>query len=145
MLNPVRFSGNFASCHWRKLLRRQGAAVGLICLGSSLALLPPGGRAATAEDYLHQIEADAKQLAATPITTQTTAVPGMLDATERLPLGLPQEGFEKTLHDQFVGTYVFYQRLTAESKAKVYESYKQDNRVSTIREQTLKLLSSGTP
>ncbi len=143
MIKPVRFPGKFNRCHRRKLLRGPGAGVRRVCLGVSLSLLC--GQAAKADDYLRQIEADAKRLAATPITTRATAVPNTLDATERLPLGLPQEAFEKSLYDQFIDTYVFYQRLNSEDKVQIFEIYKQDNRVSTIREQTLKLLSSGTP
>jgi hypothetical protein len=145
MIKFVRLPEKFNRCHWYPLSRCHGAAVRWACLCSSLSLLSlfSCGQAAKAEDYLLQIEAAAKRQAATPI--QATAVPNTLDATERLPLGLPQEAFEKSLHDQFLDTYVFYQRLNSEDKVKIFEIYKQDNRVSIIREQTLKLLSSGTP
>jgi hypothetical protein len=59
-------------------------------------------------------------------------------------LGLQQEDFEKTLREKFVGTYVFYERLTAQNKTRIFTLYQQDNRVGMIREQTLRLLS-GTP
>ena len=116
----------------------------LFRLGSLLTLLPLSGQAATAEDYLHQIEIDAKRLAATPITIPAAAVPNSLDATNPLPSGLQQEPFEKALHDQSIGTYVFYQRLKPEDKARVFASYQQDNRLGAIRELTLELLS-GAP
>ena len=144
MIKSVKLPEKFNRYYWRPLLRCHGTAVRRVCLCISLLSLLCG-QAAKAEDYLRQIEADAKRLAATPITTQATAVPNTLDATERLPLGLPQEAFEKSLHDQFLDTYVFYQRLNSEDKVKIFAIYKQDNRVNIIREQILKLLSSGTP
>jgi hypothetical protein len=144
MIESVRLPEKFNRCHWRPLSRCHGAAVRWVRLCISLLSLLYG-QTATADDYLHQIEAAAKRQAATPITTHATAVPNTLDATERLPLGLPQQAFEKSLHDQFIDTYVFYQRLNSEDKVKIFEIYKQDNRLSIIREQTLKLLSSGTP
>ena len=111
---------------------------------SLLPLLLLAGQAAGAEDSLRQLEADAKRLATTPITTRATAEPGLLDATGRLPSGLQQDTFEQTLHDQFMSTYLFYQRLKPEDKARVFASYQQDARVGMIRELTLKLLS-GAP
>ena len=122
------------------------------CLSSSTGCLPRSllpllllaGQAAGAEDSLSQLEADAKRLATTPITTQATAEPGSLDTTGRLPSGLQQDAFEQALHDQFMSTYLFYQRLKPEDKAKVFDSYQRDARVGMIRELTLKLLS-GVP
>jgi hypothetical protein len=122
------------------------------CLSSSTGCLPRSllpllllaGQAAGAEDSLRQLEADAKRLATTPITTRATAEPGSPDATGRLPSGLQQDAFEQALHDQFMSTYLFYQRLKPEDRAKVFASYQQDARVGTIRELTLKLLS-GAP
>lgn len=113
-----------------------------LLLGCLLAA-PLGSQAATSDDYLRQIETAAKQQASTPITTRSAPTPN-IDATERLPLGLQQEDFEKTLREKFVGTYVFYERLTAQNKTRIFTLYQRDNRVSMIREQTLRLLS-GTP
>jgi hypothetical protein len=112
--------------------------------GGLLPLLLLAGQAAGAEDYLRQLEEEAKRLATTPITTQATAGPGSLDATARLPSSLAQDTFEQALHDQFMNTYVFYQRLKPEDKAKVFAGYQQDSRIGTIRDLTLKLLS-GAP
>lgn len=115
----------------------------LLCLVvGSLLIIPSYGRAATADDHLREVESDAKRLATSPVTTEDTSILNTLGSAERLPLGLQQGDFETTLRDQFMGTYLFYQRLNATSKRKVFEIYQKDNRVSSVRAQTLKLLSN---
>lgn len=111
--------------------------------GGLLPLLLLAGQAAGEEDYLRQLEEEAKRLATTPITAQATAGPGSLDATARLPSGLAQDSFEQALQGQFMSTYVFYQRLKPEDKAKVFAGYQQDHRIGIIHNLTLKLLSSA--
>jgi hypothetical protein len=128
------------------LLRSFCATARLVSLIGGLLFIPLDGQTATAyDDYLRQIEADAKRLAATPITTKAAPVENTFDTIERLPLGLQREEFEKVLHDQFIGTYVFFQRLNPDDKRKVFDLYRQDNRVSTVREQTLRLLANKVP
>jgi hypothetical protein len=128
------------------LLRPFCAIARLVLLFCSLLFAPLDGQTTTAyDDYLRQIEADAKRLAATPITTKDASVENTFDTIERLPLGLQKEEFEKVLRDQFMGTYVFYQRLNPRDKRKIFNLYRQDNQASTIREQTLRLLSNKVP
>lgn len=107
-------------------------------------LLAGAAQAATADDYLRQIQTEAEQQAATPLATKDTTAAG-LENTERLPPGLQQDSFEKALRELFIGTYVFYQRLDAQSKDRIYDVYKQNNRVDAIRAQILKLLVGDTP
>ncbi|MFO1430609.1 MAG: hypothetical protein U1F76_10800 [Candidatus Competibacteraceae bacterium] len=107
-----------------------------------LALLLLAGQAIGAEDSLRQLEAEAKRLATTPITTQATPGSSLLDANARLPSGLAQGSFERALQDQFLSIYVLYQRLSPDDKAKVFAGYQQDTRIGTIRDFTLKLLSA---
>lgn len=114
----------------------------LLCLvGSLLTFLPSSGPAATADDYLREVESDAKRLATSPVTTENPVILDTISSVERLPLGLQQGGFETTLREQFMGTYLFYQRLSTQNKRKVFEIYRKDNRVNSVRAQTLKLLS----
>jgi hypothetical protein len=108
-------------------------------------IIPICAQAAAGDDYLLQIEAEAKQQAANPITTRAVPTPDIDRAIERLPLGLQQDDFEKVLHDKFSGTYVFYERLTPQNKGRIFTLYQQDNRVSTIRDQSLRLLSENVP
>jgi hypothetical protein len=114
-------------------------------LASGLLTVPLRGQAAAGDDYLLQIEAEAKQQAANPITTRAVPTPDIDGAMERLPLGLQQDDFEKVLREKFSGTYVFYERLNPQNKGRIFTLYQQDNRVSMIREQTLRLLSENVP
>lgn len=116
----------------------------LYILLSNLLNVPLQAQAAGGDDYLRQIEAEAKQQATLPITTRSLPTPS-IEVSDQLPLGLQQEEFEKVLRERFAGTYVFYERLTPQNKNRVFSFYKQDNRVGTIREQTLKLLTESVP
>ncbi len=101
-------------------------------------------------NYLRQMETEAKRLAATLHTNEASSesaavVPnsvtsGMASTRERLPLGLQQDAFEAILRQEFLGTYTFYQKLSADDRLRVFKRYQQDNRISTIREETLDLL-----
>lgn len=95
------------------------------------------------DNYLQQIEEEAKRQAATP-TTSTSPTPAAPSGTsplasrDRLPLGLRQDAFEELLETEFMGTFTFYQRLSRADQRRVFEGYKKDNRVSAIRDQTLR-------
>jgi len=125
----------------KEWLTRYGSC-SLLLLGG---LLPSGGQAAAGDEYLERIEAEAREMATTPITTRSATAAEGLGATGRMPLGLQQEEFEITLRDEFVGTHVFYQRLSAQNKRRIFELYRRDNRVSAIRAETIKLLSGEDP
>lgn len=114
-------------------------------LTGSLWCFPLGIQAAPGDEYLRQIETEAKQQAVNPATTRNGPIFSGTDTAERLPLGLQQRDFEKVLQDRFPGTYVFFDRLNAQNKNRIYALYQQDNRVSTLRDQTLRLLSEGGP
>ncbi|MFO1371267.1 MAG: hypothetical protein U1F42_02365 [Candidatus Competibacteraceae bacterium] len=101
-------------------------------------------------DYLREIEEEAKRQAATLTTSQTPPASDSSltsgDAqTERLPPGLDQAKFEQALHDGFIGTYAFYQRLDDANKRQVYELYQKDNRLSSISALVTRLLTGNSP
>ncbi|MEE4376684.1 MAG: hypothetical protein V2J55_04115 [Candidatus Competibacteraceae bacterium] len=103
------------------------------------------GHAANDTDYLRQIEEAAKLQAITPIINSTQPANREPAENNRIPAGLPSlEEFEKALRQQFAGTYAFYQRLNAAGKQQIFTLYQQDNRVSTIRAQTLQLLAGNS-
>jgi hypothetical protein len=125
----------------------------LLCLGGSVQF-PPLGYAGSYDDDLRVVETEAKRLATTLKTANaipldsSPSMPATLDIVtneERLPLGLQPDAFEKTLREEFLGTYAFYQKLSAEDRQWVFQLYQQDNRISVIRQQTLQLLSGGKP
>jgi hypothetical protein len=52
----------------------------------------------------------------------------------QLPAGLDRRAFEEVLQINFVGTYVFYQRLPKPSKAAVFEVYHESGDVVAVRD-----------
>jgi hypothetical protein len=119
-----------------------------VSLGSSLWV--GVSQANSYETYLREIETEAKRQAtmlpsdsATPapsFTSVSSSSSGLVGDVERLPLGLEQSAFEKSLREDFIGTYNFYRKLSSENKLRVFQRYQQDNRISTIRDETLSLL-----
>jgi NAD(P)-dependent dehydrogenase (short-subunit alcohol dehydrogenase family) len=51
----------------------------------------------------------------------------------QLPAGLDRQAFEEVLQVNFIGTYVFYQRLAEPSKAAVFKVYHESGDVVTVR------------
>ena len=104
--------------------------------------------AADMDDYLGQIEAEAKRQAIMPRTTERRTEPVKTlikvvparETKDQLPLGLTKSSFEVTLRDEFAGAYHFYQKLGAKDQQRIFEFYQQDNRVSIIRKEILRLL-----
>ncbi len=102
------------------------------------------------ETYLREIETQAKRQATMLPSDSAILAPGaasvsssgssLIGDVERLPLGLKQSAFERSLREEFIGTYNFYRKLSTENKLKVFQRYQQDNRISTIRDETLSLL-----
>jgi hypothetical protein len=118
-------------------------AFGLLFLGIGYLLNTPSvSQAAKGDDYLLEIEAEAKRQATIPISSGITSISASVNATERLPLGLQKEDFEKALRDNVAGTYVFYEQLTPQNKEQIFSLYQRDNRVGSIREHTLRLLGA---
>ncbi len=125
----------------------------LLCLISSMSYMLVS-HATDDEDHLRRIEIDVKRLATTLKTTNAdskqtdrslSAKLGSAIDGERLPLGLQQDMFEQILRNEFLGTYTFYRKLSSKDKKWVFELYQQDNRISTIRQHTVELLSNTDP
>ncbi len=103
---------------------------------------------ADGDDYLQQIEEEAKRQAIQPKTTKPVApvqfdsrvVPRIREVADRLSLGLTQQAFETALRDQFIGTYNFYKKLSRKNRQRIFEFYQQNNQVGAIRKETLRLL-----
>jgi hypothetical protein len=101
------------------------------------------------DGYLHEIEEEAKRQAATLTIDQTSSSPPATPATnmgqinaERLASGLDQTGFEQALRETLPGTYSLYQQFDATRRQIVYVSYQKDNRLASISEQVIQLLSA---
>jgi len=101
------------------------------------------------DSYLREIEEEAKRQAMTLTTSQpqpapVLAAPAPDTAAERLAPGLDRAAFERSLREGLPGTYASYQQLNSASQQRVYESYRNDNRLTNISEQVTRLLS-GKP
>ncbi|MCB1823927.1 MAG: hypothetical protein KDJ54_04810 [Candidatus Competibacteraceae bacterium] len=97
-----------------------------------------------ADDYLREIEEEAKRQAASLVIDPSPPALGTAtvdDSTDRLMAGLNQAAFERVLRENLPGTYAFYQQLGADQQRLVYEAYRNDNRFASISEQVTRLLS----
>ncbi|QQS53841.1 MAG: hypothetical protein IPM89_13495 [Candidatus Competibacteraceae bacterium] len=96
------------------------------------------------DDYLHEIEEEAKRQAASLVIDPSQPALGTAaigDTTNRLMAGLDQVAFERVLRENLPGTYAFYQQLGPDQQRLVYETYRNDNRFASISEQVARLLS----
>ncbi len=99
-----------------------------------------------ADDYLREIEEEAKRQATTlvigePQSAPTTDRTSVDDLSDRLVAGLDQAAFERTLRENLPGTYALYQQLDPGRKQQAYASYQNDNRLASISEQVARLMS----
>jgi len=63
-----------------------------------------------------------------------------LAVSDELPSGLSLTAFEQLLEARYFGTYVFYQSLEASDRDTVYQSYRRDPHIASIRTATLERL-----
>lgn len=97
------------------------------------------------DNYLREIEEDAKRQATVLIAGPVQPGAAMDSGTDRLAAGADQASFEKALRDNLPGTWAFYLRLDPAGKQQVYEAYQQDNRFSDISEQIIRLQPKDNP
>lgn len=85
-------------------------------------------------DYLSELEAEAKASGGTTEESDKNAwSPDKHGITEGLHKGMSFEEFEKTLHDNHYGSFVFYEKLSPWDKKQVYEAYQKSNSMETVR------------
>lgn len=106
--------------------------------------------AAAADDYLSILEAEADS---------TASVAGADDAVEEVvhnrhgktdfgssklvTPGLSFDEFEAELDSRYSGSHLLYIRLSRHERKQVYHAYQDDNRISSIRKEIVRLLSAG--
>ncbi|MEZ5602406.1 MAG: hypothetical protein R3F36_16385 [Candidatus Competibacteraceae bacterium] len=112
------------------------------CVAGLLLLVP---LLLGADDYLREIEEEAKRQAPSLVIDPSSPAPGTTavgdTTTDRLAAGLDQVAFEQALRENLPGTYAFYQQLGPDQRKQVYETYRSDNRFASISEQVARLLS----
>lgn len=100
-----------------------------------------------ADDYLSILEAEADN---TGRATEVTAEEAGHDGQERTEFGsstfitpgLDFDEFEAVLARQYSGSHFLYIRLSEQNRQQVYRSYQDDNQISIVREEIVRLLSA---
>ena len=114
----------------------RGGLSGLLLLVAPLVL-------GADDNYLREIEDEARRQAATLITSPPTALPPLPDTgTDRLEAGLDLAAFEQALRRKLPGTYTSYQQLNTKRKQEVYQAYQNNSQLTNISERVIQLLGN---
>lgn len=110
---------------------------------AGMALLTAPLLAGADDNYLLEIEAEAKRQATTLTTGQSRSIP-MSPApdtdAERLAPGLDRAAFEQALREKLPKEiHASFQRLNPANQQRIYESYRSDSRLAIINEQIARL------
>ena len=74
-----------------------------------------------------------------PAQTNSEWLAGSQSLNSDLPVGLLRSDFEKALKDAYYGTFMFYQKLTEEQRAKIYQTYQQQPAIDILRNQIISM------
>mgnify|MGYP001821429557 FL=1 len=103
------------------------------------------------DDYLSILEAEAEDTGASssPVikTDKANSANDKIKnvrADKLIEPGLSFEAFEETLSTRYTGSNFLYVKLTASKRKGVYRFYQGDNRISSVREEIVRLLSSSS-
>ena len=114
----------------------RGGLSGLLLLVAPLVL-------GADDNYLRELEDEARRQAATLITSPPTALPPLPDTgTDRLETGLDLAAFEQALRRKLPGTYTSYQQLNTKRKQEVYQAYQNNSQLTNISERVIQLLGN---
>jgi hypothetical protein len=113
----------------------------LLCLG-------PGIAVHAADDYLSAVEAEADDTgtASEPVSSAAVSPEKKtrhVSADKVIEPGLNFDEFEEILDARYSGSNSLYVRLSRGKRRNVYKLYQNDNRISSVREEIVRLLSSG--
>ena len=93
--------------------------------------------ASHADDYLNQLEAEAKSIQGKPASATDKPEANWshndMGMAETLKPGLRQKAFEISLKRNFIGSYTVYSRLTTAEKNQVYAAYQQRNDIDELK------------
>ena len=101
-----------------------------------------------ADDYLNALEAEADDTAAEsqPVAATVSAPVRKAKpagAGKVIAAGLSFGEFEEALDSGYSGSNFLYVKLSKGKRKSVYRFYQNDNRISSVREEIVRLLSSG--
>jgi len=125
--------------------------ISLMLRATVLALvlcLYPGASVYAADDYLNALEAEAddtgvisKPVSATVISKEKKTWHASADKIIESDLSFDE--FEGVLDSRYSGSNFLYIKLSRSKRKSVYRFYQNDNRISSVREEIVRLLSSG--
>ena len=112
--------------------------------------LPPVVKVQAEDDYLSILEAEAADTAvennfvASPVSgNKVNNKFRGVTADKVIVPGLSFKDFEAELSNRYSGSHSLYVKLSEKKRREVFTHYQSDNRISSIREQIVRLLSSG--
>lgn len=99
------------------------------------------------DDFLREIEEEAKRQANLLITSQSPSTPTApttpSDAgDDRLAAGLDPAAFEQALRQRSPDVYSIYQQLDTSRKQQAYQAYQKDSQLTSISERVTQLRGS---
>ena len=110
--------------------------------------LCPGMVVYAADDYLSALEAEADDTGVVSGSVPSTA--GSQEKKSRhapaskvIDAGLSFDEFEEILGTSYSGSNLLYVKLSKGKRKSVYKVYQSDNRISSVREEIVRLLSSS--
>lgn len=115
----------------------------IVATGLLAVLLSWGPLSQAKDSYLDSIDAEADDL------TVDSAV--SLDASDAQhgaePKGIPDDldlsGFEDLLRSRYIGSYMFYNKLSDGDRSAVYDEYMSSKNIELIRKKIISLFSSN--
>ena len=110
--------------------------------------LCPGMAAYAADDYLSALEAEADDTGVVSGSVSSTAASEEkkarhAPASKVIDAGLSFDEFEEILDTSYSGSNFLYVKLSKGKRKSVYKVYQRDNRISSVREEIVRLLSSS--
>ena len=130
-------------------ITKDTVSLGGLLLGLVLSLNPVVAVQAE-DDYLSILEAEAEDTGASSNPVSKTGKANLHDnkikklkADKLIEPGLTFEAFEETLSTHYTGSNFLYVKLTTSKRKGVYRLYQGDNRISSVREEIVRLLSSS--
>jgi len=128
-------------------LKNQLRAFRTVVAGLVLCICP-GMAIHAADDYLSALEAEADETgvvsgSVSPAAASEDKKARHAPASKVIDAGLSFDDFEEVLGTSYSGSNFLYLKLSKGQRERVYKFYQDDNRISSVREEIVRLLSSG--
>ena len=94
------------------------------------------------DDFLREIEEEAKRQANLLITSQSPPTTPSDAGDDRLAAGLDPAAFEQALRQRSPDVYSIYQQLDTSRKQQAYQAYQKDSQLTSISERVTQLRGS---